>query len=50
MSYDYVHCPMCGGPGGSLGSLGSLAWFRCRNCGADFSSREATATGEGDDE
>jgi ribosomal protein L37E len=31
-------CPMCDGPGEYLGSLGSKEWFRCRNCGMDFSN------------
>jgi hypothetical protein len=30
-------CPMCGGVGVALGALGILHWFRCRQCGADFS-------------
>lgn len=27
----------CQGPGTLLGQLGSLVWFRCRNCGYEFS-------------
>lgn len=34
-------CPSCGGPGFVLGDLGQLRWFRCRNCGQQFSSRLA---------
>jgi hypothetical protein len=28
---------MCIGPGVLLGSLGLRRWYRCRNCGAEFS-------------
>jgi hypothetical protein len=28
---------MCAGPGVALGQLGNLRWFRCRDCGMDFS-------------
>jgi hypothetical protein len=31
-------CPVCGGPLGLLGHLGKLAWFRCRDCGAECSA------------
>ena len=30
-------CPMCRGEGYSIGSLGNLEWFRCRQCGWEFS-------------
>ena len=30
-------CPACLGPGLSLGGFGHLQWFRCRDCGIDFS-------------
>lgn len=30
-------CPACLGPGLSLGGFGRLHWFRCRDCGIDFS-------------
>lgn len=30
-------CPACDGPGVHLGGLGTMAYFRCRNCGMDFS-------------
>ncbi len=30
-------CPACGGEGLPLGILGRLAWFRCRDCGTEFS-------------
>ena len=33
-----MDCPQCGGPAMSMGSLGSRAWFRCRDCGWEFSS------------
>ena len=31
------HCPMCDGPGTIMGALGNKLWFRCRDCGIDFS-------------
>jgi len=31
-------CPACGGPGVPLGRLGRLIWWRCRDCGIDFST------------
>ena len=30
-------CPMCFEEGFLLGVLGWLRWFRCRQCGMDFS-------------
>jgi tRNA(Ile2) C34 agmatinyltransferase TiaS len=30
-------CSLCGGQLELLGYLGNLAWFRCRNCGMEFS-------------
>jgi hypothetical protein len=30
-------CPLCGGEGEDMGSLGAMEWYRCRQCGADFS-------------
>jgi predicted nucleic acid-binding Zn ribbon protein len=33
-------CPACGGIGMLLGQLGRLFWFRCRQCGIDFSSKK----------
>lgn len=30
-------CPICEAPGFQLGHMGSLRWYRCRNCGMDFS-------------
>jgi len=35
-------CPRCGGPGVPMGTLGKLEWFRCRNCGWDFSVSSPT--------
>ncbi len=32
-------CPVCPGHGVPLGQLGPLRWFRCRDCGIDFSRR-----------
>lgn len=34
---DAHYCHICGGEGVLLGSLGMRAYFRCRNCGMDFS-------------
>ena len=30
-------CVLCSGPLVVLGSLGRLDWYRCRNCGAQYS-------------
>ncbi len=30
-------CPLCSGEGSLLGTLGLRTWFRCRQCGMDFS-------------
>lgn len=32
-------CPVCGGAAFALGKLGKLTWFRCRDCGMDFSQK-----------
>ncbi len=32
-------CPYCSGLGMLLGGLGMLTWFRCRDCGGQFSRR-----------
>lgn len=32
-------CPCCDGTGEPLGSLGTLRWFRCRDCGAQYSHK-----------
>ena len=34
---EEIYCDGCGGPGIPMGILGNLAWFRCRNCGGQFS-------------
>lgn len=34
---EYPYCPSCGGVGFWLGQLGILTWFRCRDCGGEFS-------------
>jgi len=31
-------CPVCDGPGIFLGALGKMQYFRCRDCGMDFSA------------
>jgi hypothetical protein len=33
-------CKVCGGPLMFLGKLGKRLWFRCRNCGLEFSVEE----------
>lgn len=38
---DDITCPACGGEPSMLGFMGSRAWFRCRNCGWDFSVDES---------
>ena len=42
---DPPDCPACGAEsaGSVLGTLGRLDWFRCRDCGIDFSR---SASGE----
>lgn len=32
-------CPVCDGQGALLGVLGFLRWFRCIQCGMDFSRK-----------
>lgn len=32
-------CPACGGEGRSMGALGNLAWYRCVNCGWEWSRK-----------
>ena len=36
------HCPVCAGDGVPLGTLGRLRWFRCRDCGVNFSRQTGT--------
>jgi tRNA(Ile2) C34 agmatinyltransferase TiaS len=33
-------CRVCGGELYVLGALGKRMWFRCQNCGMEFSSRQ----------
>lgn len=33
-------CPVCSGTAIHLGNLGPVAWYRCRQCGAEFSAVE----------
>ncbi len=35
-------CPLCAGDGVLLGTLGRLRWFRCRDCGMNFSRQTGT--------
>ena len=37
-------CPLCAGDGVLLGTLGRLRWFRCRDCGMNFSRQTGTRT------
>jgi len=37
----YPTCPMCGGFGCLLGRLGDTDWFRCRQCGMEYTLRES---------
>jgi tRNA(Ile2) C34 agmatinyltransferase TiaS len=32
-------CKVCGGVLEILGKLGRLTWYRCRNCGMEFSEK-----------
>jgi rubredoxin len=32
-----MECPVCGGTGIAQGSLGFLVWYRCEDCGWNFS-------------
>lgn len=34
-------CPMCRGSGLFMGTLGTKDWYRCRNCGMEFSVDES---------
>lgn len=42
-----MSCPQCDGPGLPLGALGTTVWFRCWNCGWQFSVKDEP---EDDDE
>lgn len=33
----YITCPLCDGVGVGMGQLGNLFWYRCQNCGTEFS-------------
>lgn len=35
------YCPICNGNGVPLGQLGKLFWFRCRQCGMEFSINQS---------
>lgn len=40
---DFETCPYCGGGWAyELGNLGKSRWFRCRDCGSDFSLSPVT--------
>jgi hypothetical protein len=43
-------CPTCGGIGMHLGQLGTRIYFRCRDCGMDFSHKEPSDEGDGEPE
>jgi len=38
MKENPVHS-VCGGIGIPMGTLGNLEWFRCQDCGLDFSRK-----------
>lgn len=38
-------CPICSGPGALMGSLGRREYFRCENCGMEFSHENSNNTG-----
>lgn len=44
MDEHAIKCPHCNGEPTLLGRLGQLLWFRCRYCGTDFSTGEASLT------
>lgn len=44
--FDIANCPACEGPGMLLGVLGTRTHYRCRNCGLDFSRKEAATKKE----
>jgi transposase-like protein len=37
---DEISCPVCHGEPELLGQLGKLVWYRCQDCGTNFSERE----------
>ena len=39
LARDIAACPLCPGLGVLLGALGRLVWWRCRDCGIDFSTK-----------
>lgn len=44
---ERVECPECGGEGAFMGNLGKKEWFRCVDCGIDFSRpREVPKTAD----
>lgn len=32
-----MNCTICNGPGVHMGTLGNLDWYRCRDCGNQWS-------------
>ena len=42
-------CPVCGGEGYALGTLGCLDWWRCRHCGAEYSTDRTEDDDEGEE-
>jgi hypothetical protein len=35
-------CPVCNGPPKYLGTLGPLIWWRCEDCGSEWSLHDTT--------
>ena len=44
---DTATCTECGGQGYALGYLGSVEWFKCRDCGHQYTEAEHDATIKG---
>jgi rubredoxin len=40
IEFSVTVCPMCQGDGAELGSLGKLKWYRCVDCGWEFTQEE----------
>ena len=45
-----AECPLCGGVGKEMGVLAEREWFRCQDCGFDFSRAFNPETTDVEDE
>ena len=45
-----MRCPICEGTGEYIGTLGNLDWYRCRNCGMEWSVQATVEELENEDE